>query len=541
MINSVNSSSYNKSVFNDFSKNKNQNFFITQNQTTDTQKPSHKNRNIAFAIGSSALFVGVGILVLMRGLPKNTSKYLESIKEFLEKKLEKSSLKGSDKWNEFYIYSLRKVNTFIDKAQSINNFTSLKDVLFKNLMDKTRVTSKIHKKISDLFERISRRTVKGAYKSTGKSFAKTFESFDRLDSYILKTKPNEIITINGKSMTKREWLKVARMKRANIQNAVDDFISPAKQVSRYKQIKSVTSRLYEQFWDESFKDFWSKNNKFRRKEMWQTFIPEEKISAGKASLADQVSVIRNKITYTNADKINLINAKLKKLEDLILPSDREGLDLVKKLKWFLKNPDGLGENTDVFKKELSKLLDRPLQDGLDRSIISNQQKMRQLFVNSINDLIDNKDCGELQEMLHIYEKIVPYELSMLKPQVAKSIKSFDKSLNLETVEFFDKVRDLELGSAPTDMLSILASGGMIAYGLTQAKDADERMSVTLKAGIPIVGAIGTSLVCTARLISGGKAMLIGTLSGLALNQIGNIADNIRKKYFKNPTNSQLAR
>lgn len=548
MISSVNSSSYSQNPFRDFSKNRDVNFIMTPSQTKETQEKSHRGRNLAFAIGSSALIVGAGFLLLTRGLPKNTAKHLEKIKEFLEKRLEKSAIKGSDYWNEFYVYSIRKVNSFIEKAQSINNFSSLKDILFKNIMSKNKTTARIHKKISDFFERISRKTVKSAYKNTGKKFSRMFTSFDNLDARILKTNPDEIVTINGISRTKHEWLKIAKQHRENIKGAVEDFISAPKQTNRYRSIKSTTSRLYDQFWDESFKDFWSKNNKFRRKEMWQTFIPEEKISAGKTSLAEQVAAIRNKITYTSADKINLMDEHLRKLESLILPSDREGLDIVKKLKWFLKNPDGLAENTDVFKKELAKLMERPLQEGLDKSIIANQKNLRHSYMKSITDLIDSKDCGELQEMLSIYEKIAPYELSLVRPQVTKAVASFDKSLNLETVEFFDKVRDLELGSAPTDLLSIVASGGMIAYGLTKAKDADERMSVTLKAGIPIVGAIATSLFCTARLISGGKAMVFGAVSGFVLNQIGSVADILRKKFAKNPagnaaenpTNSQVA-
>lgn len=542
MLNSVNSNNFGQNVFRDFTKNTdNTRFFITPKELEKKEPSTHKGRNLAFAIGSSALFVGVGFLVLMRGLPKNTSKYLENVKDFLEKRLEKSVLKGSDRWNEFYIYSIRKLNTFIDKAQSINNFTSLKDVLFKFLMDKTKTGAKIHKNISDFFERISRRTVKSSYKTTGKKFAKMFASFDNLDARLLKSNPDEIITINGKSLPKRKWVEIAQAHRKNIKSSVEQFISAPKQINRYKQIKSTTSRLYEQFWDESFKDFWSKNNKFRRREMWQTFIPEEKISAGKTSLAEQALSIRNKITYTNADKINRINEQLKKMEELVLPSDREGLDLVKKLKWFLKNPDGLEENYDLFKKELAKLLDRPLQKDLDSSIIAHQKNLRQSYFKSITDLMENKDCGELQEMLSIYEKISPYELSLIKPQVQKTVKAFDKSLNLETVEFFDKVRDLALGSAPTDLLSIISSGAMITYGLTEAKDADERMSVTLKAGIPIIGAIGTSLFCTARLISGGKAMIFGALSGFVLNKIGSITDSLRKKYAKNPSNSQVAK
>ena len=546
MLNSVNNANGNINTFKNFAQNKNENFFMQTNTATTTstndtpQKHSHKKRNIALSVGGSALLVGAGILVLSRGLPKNTTKYLEKVKEYLERKLAKSDLKGSDRWNEFYVYSLRKVNSFMEKAQSINNFTSLKDVLFKNLMGKTKFTKNIHNRISQFFEGISRKTVVSSYKSTGKKFNKMFVSLDNLDKRILSQNPDELITINGKTLTKRQWVEIAQNHRKSIKGAVETFISSTQQSDRYKYIKSVTSKLYGQFWDESFKDFWSKNNKFRRKEMWQTFIPEEKIAAGKTSLAEQVSTIRNKITYANADKLNLMETQLKKLEELIIPSDKEGLDLIKKLKWFLKNPDGIGENSQIFKKELSKVLERPLQEGLDKSIISNQTNLRRSYVKSILDLMDNKNSGELQEMLAIYEKIAPYELSLVRPQVTKAVKAFDKSLNLETVEFFDKARDLALGSAPTDVLSIIASGGMIGYGLAKAKDNDERLSVTLTSGVPIIGAIGTSLICTAKLISGSKSMVIGGVSGLILGQVGKFADLIRKKQSKNHSNSQVA-
>lgn len=546
MLNSVNNANSNINAFKNFAQNKNENFFMQTNSATTTPagnttpKHSHKKRNIALSVGGSALLVGAGILVLGRGLPKNTTKYLEKIKEYLEKKLAKSDLKGSDRWNAFYVYSLRKVNSFMDKAQSINNLTSLKDVLFKKLMGKSRITENIHNGISKFFEGISRKTVISSYKSTGKKFNKMFGSLENLDKRILSQNPDELITINGKTLTKREWVKIAQTHQKSIKGAVESFISSTQQSDRYKYIKSVTSKLYGQFWDESFKDFWSKNNKFRRKEMWQTFIPEEKIAAGKTTLADQVSAIRNKITYANADKLNLMDEQLKKLEELIIPADKEGLDLIKKLKWFLKNPAGIGENAKIFKKELSKVLERPLQEGLDKSILANQTNLRQSYVKSILNLMDNKNSGELQEMLSIYERIAPYELSLVRPQVTKAVKSFDKSLNLETVEFFNKARDLALGSAPTDVLSIIASGGMIGYGLAKAKDNDERWSVALTSGVPIIGAIGTSLVCTAKLISGSKSMVIGGISGLVLGQVGKIADLIRKKHSKNHSNSQVA-
>ena len=133
-------------------------------------------------------------------------------------------------------------------------------------------------------------------------------------------------------------------------------------------------------------------------------------------------------------------------------------------------------------------------------------------------------------MLDIYYKIAPFELSKsgaLK-SAQKAVSSFDKSVNLEVGEFFDKSRDLGLGSAPTDVLTLLFSCGMITYGLNKAKGNDEKKSVMLKSGIPIVGAVGTSLISATKLVSGSKSIALGLISGLVLNRIGTQADKIRK-------------
>ena len=502
-------------------------------KTANIEKPerNRKKGGLAITIGTSALVAGFGVLFLMRGLPKNFGRNLEKMKKFFETKLEKSKISGIDSFNSFYIYSIRKLNSFIEKAQSLNNFTSLKDILFKRLMDKTKLTSKIHKSISNVFEKISRKTVTKSYKKTAGKFENMYKSFDKLDELILKENPDEIVMFGGKSYTKKELIELAKQQRAAVRNSVNGFISEGEMDKRYKYIKDSTSTLYEKFWDDSFSDFWTRNNRFQRKEMWQTFIPNEMISSDKKILAEEVSALRNKISYTNADRQNVMLEHVKTLENLLSPKDKEGFKIIKKLEWFLKNPDGLtATNKDAFLNTLKVLEERPLQEGLSEAVQTNQLKLKQTHVKAMEELTQRQNGGDLQEMLSIYETLAPYEVSLIKSNVTKAVKSFDKSLNLETVEFFDKVRDLQLGSAPTDVLSILASAGVIAYGLSVAKNKDERASVIFKSGIPIVGAIATSLICTAKLISAGKSLVIGAVSGAILNKLGVAADNLRKNH-----------
>ena len=163
------------------------------------------------------------------------------------------------------------------------------------------------------------------------------------------------------------------------------------------------------------------------------------------------------------------------------------------------------------------------------------------YVSEVEDIISKSSKGELQEILTAYKSILPRnEYLKLKSKVESAVKSLDKSIDTETIQYFDKARDLKLGSAPTDVLSIIGAVGAVGYYLGHAENKDERTSVSLKYGIPAIGAIATSLYCTARLVSGGKALLFGLLSGWAMNKAGVLVDDTRKKYsvdisFKNKT------
>ena len=518
------------------------------NQPKEEVKKSHRKRKLAIAVASSALLVGGGMTLLMRGLPKNTEKYLENLKKYLEQKLEKSTSKGSERLSEFLEVSIRKVDSTIAKTQSINNFSSLKDVLFKNLMDRNKYTARIHKGISDYYEKLARNTVFKAYNKSTSRFSKMAEEFDKLDEKILAHNPDELITYNGKTYKKRELVELAKQYREKVKFAVDNFTSNSELQSRYDYIKDATKELYSKFWDESFKDFYTKenkfkNNKFRRKEMWQTCIYDEKIKGNKKSLSEDVSKVRNLISYTDKDRTKLMSNQIKTLKNLLSPSDKDGLAIIKKLEWFTNNPEGLAANRESMLRELNAIKERPLIEGLSEAAAEKHIKAKETTIQAIADLLDNNETGQLQKMLGIYKKIAPYELEKSKAEtsISKAVSSFDKALETETVDFFDKVRDLQMGSAPTDVLTILASAGMIAYGLEDASDKDEKISVLLTAGIPILGTIGTSFICTTKLISGGLSLLFGTAMGGVFKVVcdGLDAHRLSRKQ-KNPTNGEVA-
>ena len=214
----------------------------------------------------------------------------------------------------------------------------------------------------------------------------------------------------------------------------------------------------------------------------------------------------------------------------VLNSIRSGLTKYKKL----SGAQEATERADLCKEisqNLKKLVDSFRTVAIEQKYDDDALKSVVEFVSKIEKVISNNSKGELEEILTTYKALLPRDKYLkLKAEVAKAVKSLDKSIEIETVQYVDKARDLKLGAAPTDVLSILTTVGAVGYYVSKSDNKDERISASLKYGIPAVGAIATSLFCTAKLISGGKAMFFGLASGWVINKIGVFVDDLRKKY-----------
>lgn len=527
---------YNKSnsIFNQFpsTENAKRNLLARSDLNKNKTTPVNKEGIDKVAVGS--VIAGVTLLFFSLGGHKNIKNGLEQLKGVFQKKLDKDILSEKNKKLPLYEYLIRKINSFIKKTESINNITSLKDILFMKSMYKTTPTKKIHKGISNIFEKLSVNTVKKSYKKTQKSFDEMYESFDNLDNYLLKNNPSEKIEYKGKKLTKAELVAKAKGYRDSVKIVVDVFMNENTQNARYEYIKKATSQLYSNFWEESFKGFWTKKNRFKGKQMWQTFIASEEVKGNKTDLAEKVAFARNMLSYTDKERMHYISGYMKNLSSIILADDQKGVDIMKRLEWFANNPSSLNKSKEAFYKELDKLDKYNIKTSSNANIAKTQVNDKNVNIRLIRSILDENGTGELQDMLDIYHIIAPFELekSGALKSAQKAVSLFDHSVNLEVGEFFDKARDLELGCAPTDILTILTSCGMITYGLSTTKEKTEKTSVMLKSGIPIIGAMVTSLVSATKLVSGGKSLVLGFASGIVLNRLGEIADHYRKKQMK---------
>ena len=555
-ISGVKSSSATNNPFAEFNTQKNGYYFLpsyiaTQNDSFQAQtvkkQEEKKERHLGKTIAFSALGVGAGILFLMRGLPKNAYKTLEKWSQKLENKLAKQRKSGQvGKLEEFYTFTLNKLNSFIGKAQSINNFVAVKDITFKKLMYKNKITQKIHEKITGVYEKIGRRTVNKSYDKAKSKLYGMFQTFEDYDDRILKNNKNNTEKIEDKTV--QEWLDEIEKLKTKIRRTWNANYGARTREDRYSKIKDGMKNLTDEVWEATAGNL----NNLSKKEMYESFIAEEKLSGKKLKLMTDTLSSRYVITRDIDDIYKSTVDVVDSMTSFIKTRDKSSRDIIKNLRLKLEDWKKLSGKEEMSKRTSLHEEINTLLKQLSSSIKDNKRtygynpetvKLLESNIKGIGNIMGESGKGALQEIYTIYKKLLPREdYIKLKSSTSRNIKYLDDAISKETNSFFDMMRDLTMGSAPTDILSILGAIGAIGIGLSKAENKDQQNTVLLKAGIPAVGAIATSLYFSASLVSGGKAMMYGALSGLAISKLGSLLDDYRKKHFptKAPAPSNTA-
>jgi len=527
-----------KNPFTDFKNNQNGYYFMRTNPYSEDSFESEQNKEkkLGKKIAFSALAVGAGILFLMRGLPKNAYKTLDKWVE----KLDNARRKGNvGKMEEIYTFTANKLTSFMEKAKSINNFVSMKDISFEKLMSKNSFTKKIHTKITEVYEKIGRRTVNKTYDKTKSKIYGLFQKFEDFDDRILHNSKykSETKTINGVTKTIEEWLDEIEDKKTLIRRTWNSAFGQRARDARFSQMQEAVKNISEEVWDATLGNV----SNLSRRDLYETFIAEEKLAGRKLKIMNDARMQRFAITRDIDDIYESSADIIRNISSFVNSKDKASREIIRDLRLKLsdyKKLSGPEEKTNRAKlhEEINKLL-----KTLSSTITENKRvyryedsAVRQMtaHIKEIGNIMGEDGKGALQEILTIYKHLLPREdYIKLKAAAVKTSRSIDDAVTKETDSFFDMKRDLKLGSAPTDILSILAAVGAIGVGLKNAENKDQQRSVLLKAGIPALGAIATSLYFSASLVSGGRAMLYGAISGLIISKCGSMLDDYRKKHF----------
>ncbi len=518
--------------FTDFKQPQN-GYFIQADQFSGSVEDKIDKRKLALKIGIGLLLGGLTSFGLVKVVPKSAIKKFETFKQYLERKIEKETT--NSKTAIFYRTALKGALSFGEKCQGVNNIISFKDIWFKRqVTDKVPVLKKGCSVISKWFNNISKFTVRASYNSATKAFGHLDDYLSEVERGILSKKPTEIVNINGERKTAKEWVALLASKRQRVNVDVNTHFTAAAFDERYPKMTEIMRDLENRVWDASFAD---KHN-FVKKDTYFTFIAEKFLAIDKVNYAQNIRNLRANISYNTVDQAKALRDILHSNKKLINPKDALAEQMHRDINKQLSALWGMDRRS----LQYSKLQDEILHNlrGFEELIISGQAKFKydaktldvvKEHNRIMKEILYSSKKGTLDEMLEIYEKLLPPEsYNKLKVQVGHSVKALDIGINNEAVEYFDKLRDLKLGSAPTDILSMIFGFGALGIGLASANDKDTQASIALKYGIPAIGGMLTSMVMTSMLVSGGKSLVGGFVSSLIMSKVGVEIDKQRKKF-----------
>lgn len=539
MINSVSSYESKKNPFGIISKRnsnadywlktreyKNDDFTINDILTPEKARKTHNLEAIGISIAIAILATAGALLLVLKGGPKGLSKSLEKLRVKYTEKLQNAKLKGETAQKTEFI--LNKLNYFKSKAEAINNFTTMKDYAFKRFMYALgSPTRKIHKKITGLFEKLGRRTVETSYGETASELLKTSALNSKILNKINAGNLEEKIKINGETLTKKQWLEKLKVLTQEVRITFDEHFGDERRALRLEKMHKDAEELE--------KDF---NNKghlwFLSSETFKTFVASQKMDSKKIHIQKPIKTVRKEISCTKEDVFKEANESITRISSILGFGEKETINSLNTLKNDWKNYSRGGNITKAqIIDDINNLQKEFLQSvaSPDKTRISAVKDIEQL-----KSLIQTSKNGKIEEILNIYKSLLPEtEYNQIKKSYDKTLKSLDKSINLETEEFVNKLRDLTMGSAPTDILTNLIGVGTLAYYLGKSDNNQERMGIALKYGFPALTLIGMGLYGNAKLFAGSKALAFGIISSAIVNRIGSAANELLLRHFEKKT------
>ena len=184
---------------------------------------------------------------------------------------------------------------------------------------------------------------------------------------------------------------------------------------------------------------------------------------------------------------------------------------------YVKNSEHFNKNLSFWAQDITapkrEKLSRTGKEAVDKLL--GQQDGKQGSFNRLYDLIS--------------AHLNPKEKEALKKTVQKTEKSLRTANKSECIDYFDKKRDLVLGSAPTDIVTAIVGLTIGGISYASADDRDKKISRLITGIIPTIAGFGTNIAFTSMLFSGSKGLLIGGATTFILSRIGSAIDHARLK------------
>ncbi len=475
------------------------------------------------AVASIAIAGAIGGIVLAKG-PSST--FFKKINSYLQKLDDKifdytqryNSLGTIQKWYLKINKGLRKA---LESLQLCNNFTAIKDSSFKWLCNKFYLTKPMEW-VTNQFKKITIMSSKKAYQNARNI---TDNNISSLREFIPKIKDNP-----SAQQALKDFLNKLEHNILYLTNATS-------RSQRLVKIQDATKNIGQEVGAELKEIFCHPTKKnIKKLSLYRT---EVKAAPGRENLQKTLQDARRSFTFNIDDKTKIMTEAKDEIARMIDVTDKTSRQILRNITKQIKAYGKLSGTAEIQKRTLlvSELKNNILKlKTITTNYSSEDKKLLISHISEIEDILNSTDQkGIIEDILQLLKSSLKdkntkdyIKAKSLTQEIRNSInKAFDTELKL-----YDKFAEYSVGSAPTDMLGLLLPVGLATYAISKGKDKDEKISATLNAGIPICGAVLTSFISTAKMMSNMQGLVMGFIAGIILNALGSKADESYKEYSK---------
>lgn len=152
--------------------------------------------------------------------------------------------------------------------------------------------------------------------------------------------------------------------------------------------------------------------------------------------------------------------------------------------------------------------------------------------------IFNKELAEKMTKGNIADSILIKDADFTK--IAKNITADEIKLNKEGLEALEelnktrskviaKMRDINSGSAATDFITDAVSLLTLGVAVKSADDKEEKKSIVLNLGLPLISSLGCAFIGNLMAIAGAPCMIFGLAMGQVAKLTAKGAENLTRK------------
>jgi len=504
---------------------------VSLNQLEKEEKSNAFTKTVA----SIAIISGVVGLIIAKGASskfyKNINSYMQTLDDKIYEYTQKhKSLNYVQKGYLNFNKGLRKV---LDWLKSANNVTAMKDSAFKWFCSKTYLTKPMDW-VTRQFKKLTILTSKHAYENARNITDNNIAHLREFIPLLSKTNPKEAEKLNtllGK-----------------LEGQISSITNATTRNNRLKDIEKSTKDIGNKVGSELWQI--AKNRSKRNLEKLRLYRTEVHAAPGKMNLTKDLQEAQRDFTFNIEDITKIMKDAKDELGQIIRAEDKESRSILRMLNKQIKKYSKLsGSNEANHRSSLTSEMLNNISKLENPQIMSKySEETQQLFrlqLNEIKAALSNADNkGTIEQILSLlntsgFRTANPQAYNKAKA-LTKEIRSATNNAFENELKLYDKFAEYSVGSAPTDVLGLILPLVIGGYAISKGDNKDEKVSATLKAGIPILGGIATTFVATAKMMTNMQGLIIGGLTGIVLNALGSKADEKYKEYKENNLFAQKA-